>query len=113
MIRMHRLILNAKPGELVDHWDGNGLNNRRRNLRPATNSQNLHNRRRTRAKSGFCGVWRSGKSSVPWVASIHVKNKAIYLGRFETPEEAARVYDAAAKEHYGEFASLNFKETVL
>jgi hypothetical protein len=109
-LRMHCLIHRAGLGKQVDHEDGNGLNNRRRNLRSATDGQNRHNRRRTRARSGFCGVHRSGDSSVPWVATINVKGKPIYLGRFATPDKAARAYDRAAKLHYGEFAKLNFGE---
>lgn len=85
-----------------DHADGNGLNNQRSNLRPATDSQNLQNRKKSRSNtSGYKGVVRHGNR---WSARI---NKT-WLGTFDTKEEAAQVYDQEARANHGEFACLNF-----
>ena len=98
-IRMHNLVTGRK---YVDHANGDGLDNRRQNLRPATHGQNQANTgKRPGTTSRFIGVcWRHGK----WVAKI--KNR--YLGRFTDEAEAARARDRAATEMYGEFARLNF-----
>jgi hypothetical protein len=109
-VAMARLIMNAGPGLVVDHRDGNTLDNRRANLRLATNAQNVANQRRARpAASGFKGVrhrhhWKLKK---PWCAEIDANGKHIHLGYFATAEEAAAAYDRAAVEHFGEFASTN------
>ena len=108
-LRMHRLILGVTdPSVEVDHWDGNGLNNTRRNLRIATHSQNAHSVRHVRGVSRFRGVCRASNRGKPWEARIRRNGPRIYLGTFDTEEEAAMAYDAAAKEFFGEFAALNF-----
>lgn len=93
---------------LTDHINGDGLDNRRCNLREATVSQNGHNRRRDRdSASGFKGVsWhaRSGK----WQVLIRANGPQRFLGYYATAEEGARAYDAAARELHGDFAALNF-----
>lgn len=92
---------------LVDHVNGNPLDNRRANLRPATSAQNAQNRRvRRDSKAGLKGVrqYRPGK----WLARIQVHGERVHLGVYGSPAEAARAYDAAAREHFGEFARLNF-----
>ncbi len=84
------------------------MNNRRDNLRPANSSQNGSNRGKQRDnKSGYKGVCWSTKDK-RWRATIKLNRKGIYLGNFLTAEEAARAYDAAAREMHGEFACLNF-----
>lgn len=102
---MHNLIM----GQLgVDHRDHNGLNNKRSNLRVATNGQNQANRR---TSAQYRGIFkdRSGK----WVARIRQPvGKREYLGYFSDPEEAARAYDRAAVRIHGEFALLNFPQAV-
>ena len=92
----------------TDHRNGNGLDNQRRNLRPATRAQNNANaRRRTDNTSGFKGVsWNKRYSR--WYARIHTDGRYRFLGSFTDPEAAARVYDAAAAELFGEFARPNF-----
>ncbi len=108
-IFLHRLILNAQPGDICDHINGDTLDNRRENLRLVTKSQNSQNRvRQSNNTSGYKGVsWCQGK----WQAYIKVNGKKIHLGTFSTPEEAARAYDAAAIKYFGKFAVLNFVES--
>ena len=103
----HVVIFGEAPvGFVVDHKNGDRLDNRRSNLRLATLSQNAANQRRSvRSKSGYIGVTQSGKAS--WRASIHVGTNRV-IGYFATPEEAARARDRAALEEWGEFATLNF-----
>lgn len=93
---------------LVDHRNGDTLDNRRENLREATRSQNSRNAgRRADNTSGFKGVsWHSG--SRLWRAYITVNGQREELGSHKSPIEAARAYDAAAREHFGEFACVNF-----
>jgi hypothetical protein len=105
-IIMHREIMGASAVDVVDHRNGDKLDNRRSNLRVCTQAENVRNRRRVVAASGFKGVYRStsGKS---WEAGIKVNRKHLHLGTFPTPEEAAGAYDLAALAHFGEFAATN------
>lgn len=104
---LHRLILNANLGEYVDHKNGDTLDNRRENLRLCTHKQNRRNEGMSSDNtSGFKGVTRGSLST--WRAQICINYKVTYLGSFGTKEEAARAYDAAASEHFGEYARLNF-----
>ena len=106
-ITLHRLLLNPRDGMYVDHIDGDGLNNRRSNLREATPQQNQANSKRPRtAKNPYKGV--TAISATKWRSVIEVRGQAINLGSFTTPEDAARAYDAKALEIHGEFARLNF-----
>lgn len=103
---MHRAILRAPAGVLVDHKDGDGLNNRRGNLRLASHQQNNWNRRLD-SKGGVRGV-RPVVGG--WAARIcTAKGKTISLGVYATPEAAAKAYDAAARSLRGEFALVNFE----
>jgi hypothetical protein len=101
-VRLHRLIMGAKRGELVDHINGDTLDNRRSNLRFATKAENSRNARIKGGSSRFKGVSFNG-----WAAHIRVDGKLKHLGRFATEEEAARAYNEAAIRHFGEFARLN------
>lgn len=105
-IFMHRALLGAHAvdGLDTDHENGDGLDNRRANLRPATKSQNQANvGRRRHNTSGYKGVvWhaRAGK----WAAYVRHNDRPNYLGLFVTPEEAHAAYCEAAKRLHGEFA---------
>lgn len=102
---MHREIIGAMPGQVVDHIDDDGLNNQRANLRLCTHAQNLQNSRRYRGSvSPYKGVQcLSGR----WRARIRHNGAQKHLGCFDTPEQAASAYNAAAIQFYGEFARLN------
>ncbi len=102
---MHKLLC---PSGRVDHRDGDGCNNQRDNLRPATAQQNSRNSSKRRGTvSRFKGVsWH--KQSKKWVAALRIYKKHHYIGIYSTEEEAARAYDAEAKLFYAEFARLNF-----
>lgn len=93
---------------LTDHRNGDGLDNRRCNLRSATVAENGRNRRMSANNtSGFRGVyWRKSKGK--WEASIGHLGRQPHLGAFDSAEEAARAYDEAARVLHGEFARLNF-----
>jgi len=105
---MHRLVLDAPQGVGVDHINGNGLDNRRENLRFCDHSLNAANmRKRAPHSSRFKGVsWHSKAGK--WEAYIKREGRKTYLGCYVTEAEAARVYDAAAREYFGEFARPNF-----
>jgi len=101
---LHRLLLGITDKEIqIDHIDGNGLNNRRDNLRIATNTQNQHNRE---AKHQYKGVDYLPEKN-KWMARITVEGKQLYIGIFDTPEQAAEAYNKRAIHHFGEFAKLN------
>ncbi len=105
---LHRLIIGEPPsGLVVDHIDGNRLNNQRANLRFATKAENAQNSSpRQNASSQFKGVcWR--KDCQLWYARISVNKTEIYLGRFTLERDAARAYNVAAVQYHGEFAHLN------
>lgn len=108
-LRMHRFILDAPAGMEVDHINGNGLDNRRANLRLATRSQNHANKsvQRNKTSSRYKGVYYRRRRKKPWYAQIGVRGRRMFLGYFGNEEEAARVYNRAALEHFGEFARLN------
>lgn len=93
---------------MTDHANGDGLDNRRVNLRPANHSQNAANSRMPKTNtSGFKGVhWRKDRKR--WTAAIRRDYRRIHLGYFDTPEAAASAYDAAAIAAWGEFARTNF-----
>src|SRR3990167_4082264 len=103
---LHQLILNLYDGQRIDHENGNGLDDRKENLRVCTNSQNLQNRGKTRNnKSGYKGVCGKRKK---YSARLMNNGRVVHLGVFLTKIEAAKAYDNAAREHHGRFAKLNF-----
>lgn len=107
---LHRLIMNPRIGQTVDHIDGDPFDNRREKLRIATRQENARNRHPStfaRGTSKYRGVsWEKRKRK--WLAAIYVNGRQIYLGIHATAEEAARAYDAASLEHYGRFGTRNF-----
>jgi hypothetical protein len=109
-VMMHNELLRPTNDLVVDHRDGDGLNNQRTNLRPATRHQNMQNMKAVIGSSKYKGVHRpSGRNK--WVAQIRVNDRVQTLGRFETENEAALAYNAAALKYFGEFARLNIVNT--
>lgn len=107
-IYMHCEILPHPIGFQTDHWDLDKLNNQDENLRVVEDVGNRRNRGpQSNNSTGYKGVYPHKKNR-KYIAQITVNNQQIYLGSFETPEEAARIYDTAAKEHFGIFARTNF-----
>ena len=106
-IKMHRLIIDAKKEQIVDHINGNSLDNRRNNLRIGTLKQNAQNSKTPNTnKSGYKGVsWHKGASK--WRVTIKSNQKQIHLGFYLDPKEAAIAYNKAAKEYFGDFARIN------
>lgn len=105
--KMHRVIMNALDGEQIDHKDCNGLNNQKSNLRFCTNTENLRNaRKRKGCISKLKGV-SYHKQNNRWRATINMDQKQISLGCYGTQQEAARAYNQAATELFGDFARLN------
>jgi hypothetical protein len=105
-VRLHRFLMDPQDGFVVDHIDGDTLNNRRSNLRIATRQENDKNRRlQKNSTTGLKGVFalKNGFFS----ASIRANGKSRYLGTFSDPITAALAYDAAAILHFGEFAATN------
>jgi hypothetical protein len=110
--RLHRLILKPEPCSLVDHINGNPLDNRRSNLRLADEFGNSRNRRVSRGVyTGFKGVHSHRLGW--WRAVIIADGKKHDLGVFRSPVEAAKAYDAAAVELHGQFARTNEKMGLL
>jgi hypothetical protein len=109
-ILMHREILPLPQGLLVDHIDGNGLNNQRENLRPCTCMENTRNAvGKKNSTSMYKGVDWVSRDAV-WRSSIRVKGRLIFLGNFDKEADAALAYNKAAIQHFGEFAKLNVIE---
>lgn len=108
--RMHRWLLGAPDGTPVDHKDSNGLNNQRSNIRLCTRLENGANRRFVSNASGYKGVYPTPGTFGRFYATVTRDHKPVYLGSFAAAKDAARAYDAAALELFGEFASLNFPD---
>ncbi len=102
---MHRVIMKAKKGQIVDHKDGNGLNNSKDNLRFCTSSGNMQNSKlAVNNTSGYKGVFGKENS---WRASVGKNGKRYWLGTFKNKIDAVKAYNLKAKELHGEFARLN------
>jgi hypothetical protein len=110
LVYQHRYILGAPKGVAVDHVNGDGLDNRRANLRLCSSSQNAANGRKhlDGQTSRYKGVSRKGGGK--WQAFIGGANGHRQIGRFDTEEEAARAYDEAALALWGEFARPNYPQ---
>lgn len=111
-VAMHRVIMNAPRDTQVDHINGDGLDNRKQNLRLCTPAQNLWNSRwLATPNKPYKGVHKDHSLKHPgWRATIGYGNKTIHLGWFKSAKVAAKAYDNLAKALYGEFACLNFPE---
>ncbi len=109
-IFMHRLIMNTPEGMDTDHEDGDGCNNQEYNLRECTHAQNQMNMKSQKnSTSKYKGVcWHIKRKR--WRVQIKLNYKNIHIGYFTCEKEAAKAYDKKAKELFGEFARLNFKE---
>lgn len=113
---LHRFIMKARSKKkFVDHINGNGLDNRRKNLRIVTHQQNTWNRQKQKNNtSGYIGVYfdkKNGKGK--WKSQISIKGKKTNLGRYDSRRKAAIAYDNKALELRGEFAKLNFPNRKL
>jgi hypothetical protein len=108
-ISMHRMIMGEPKGKVVDHRDGNSLNNRRSNLRICTAAENQRNRRFTGGVSRYKGVCFVKKLN-KWRTEITFDGRQIHIGLFKDEISAGKAYDKKAKELFGEFAYLNFPE---
>ena len=108
-IKLHRLLLSATVGSIVDHSDGDGLNNSKKNIRLCSFAENSRNKKSDSNKM-FCkfkGVSNSYSSLNPFRSSLHLNGKRVSLGCFSTAEESAKAYNEAALKYFGEFARLN------
>ena len=104
---LHREIMKAPKGMYVDHINGDTLDNRRRNLRLCSNSENMRNRgKNTNNTSGYKGVSFSKERNM-WESKIIHQYKTYHLGYFNTKEKAARAYNRGAKKYHGKFAMKN------
>jgi hypothetical protein len=110
-IKMHRLIIGAKKGQIVDHINQDRSDNRRGNLRITSRAINaINSKLRKSNTSGYRGVYmQDGK----WKAQISFDNEQKHLGYYSTKEEAALAYNVSALEYYGEDAVLNEVEEVV
>lgn len=106
-IRMHREIMKTPKGMDTDHTNGNGLDNRKENLRICAHSQNQKNcKKYNNNSSGYKGVcWHTRDKK--WAVGIQMNGEKIYLGLYVTKEKAAIAYNEAAKKLFGEYARLN------
>lgn len=106
-VSMHRLIMGLQPGDsrIVDHINGNGLDNRAENLRVCTKSQNSAYSRSRGGSSKYKGVSRCKDGK--YQAYIHKDYKKFHIGTFDTEEDAAIMFNKTAINMYGEFAKLN------
>ena len=107
LVYMHREIMKAPKGSVVDHIDHNTLHNRPCNLRVCTDRQNQANKGPQGGSSGYVGVYPRGDR---WEAGITWRGKHYYLGKFDDPIEAAKARDRKAYELHGPYAYLNFPE---
>jgi len=104
---LHRYITGCPSGMVVDHIDGNPLNNCRSNLRICSNAENMRNRKKNiNGTSKYKGVSFHKRDKV-FMACIRLDNKLFHLGYFKDEKDAAEAYNKAAIKYHGEFARLN------
>jgi hypothetical protein len=106
---MHRLIMGDPINIQVDHINGNKLDNRRENLRLCTHKENIRNQKKHKNNtSGYKGVFRRRNR---WMAQIQHDRQFVYIGTFDTPQDAAQAYDEKARELFGDFAKPNGRKS--
>jgi hypothetical protein len=107
---MHKEILKVRKGLVVDHRNGNGLDNRAANLRGITTAQNkLNCGKHAKASSKYKGVCRH-KGNGRWMVTISKNKRRTFLGYYDEEIDAAKAYDKAARRYHGAYARLNFPE---
>lgn len=111
-ILMHRIVMGAKKGSIVDHINHNGLDNRKSNLRFCTQAQNQYNQKHRNSSiysSKYKGVcW--DKRKIKWMSTVRFDGKCVFAGYYNSEIEAAKSYDKKARKLFGKFACLNFNE---
>lgn len=112
---LHRLLMDPADGLVVDHINGDGLDNRRENLRVIAHADNVRRTAKWRYEreitSQYRGVYREVRyGKVRYCAELRHNGTKVFLGRFADEQEAARVRDAKARELFGEFVGLNFPD---
>ena len=110
LVLMHRVLMNPKQGQRVDHRNGDTLDNRRENLRACSHQENSFNKKRTTKQggrpTGLRGIcWHNRLKK--WQASICLNGRKVHLGYFASDCEAGRAYDRACRKMFGDFASPN------
>ncbi len=109
-IALHRMIMNPDKSTHIDHINGNPLDNRKTNLRPASIANNARNRgKQKNNSSGYKGVHKSmskRQASIRWRAQIQVDSKLLHLGVFKTKKEAYQAYCEASRKHHGAFSGI-------
>lgn len=108
-VYMHKMVCPAPDGMIVDHINRNSLDNRKVNLRAATQRQNVWNRKfnRKRGKSRYNGI-RWDKNREKWQVRLTINGRRESFGYYADEIEAAKAYDRVAKKYRGEYAFLNF-----
>jgi hypothetical protein len=104
---LHDIRNTTSDIRVIDHINGDGLDNRKANLRIATVAQNAWNSKKRNSASGYKGVWFD-KNKRLWRAAIVCNRKRIHVGYFKNKLDAANAYDNAARKYHKDFASLNF-----
>lgn len=110
-VYLHRLLTNCPKNMVVDHIDGDGLNNQKKNLRICTIAENNMNVGKPKSKtctSKYIGVSYDSRYVKPWKATISLRNKTVLIGNYKTEIEAAKARDRVAKDMRKNFARLNF-----
>lgn len=104
---MHRIIMSAKKGEYVDHINHNTLDNRKNNLRIVTNQQNGMNRSLGLDNTSGCTGVSFNKNNSKWIVQIGVNRRLVYLGHYDTLNEAINVRKQAEVKYFGDYRKVD------